>query len=124
MFATFIAYWSQWQTVSTLIFALPVGCGLMGVTRRLHLERNPLRMNWASARWLFPYLIGLAVTSYMGRFGHGPVLDGVGPFEWVLVDGRNVIRLCWDLLYLTGLGLCVYVGTVRQAVCAGERGHS
>ena len=81
VFATFIAYWSGWQTISTLMIALLLGYGLMGLARSLHLDLDPPRIEWASAWWLFPYLVGLSVVSYLGDFGSGGILGGVGPFQ-------------------------------------------
>jgi len=115
VFATFIAYWSGWQTISTLIVALLLGYGLMALTRRLHLDLHPPRIEWASARWLFPYLIGLSVVSYLGEFGSGGILGGVGPFHHFLVGGRGVIPLWWDVACLTVLSLAVYLGAMTQS---------
>ena len=114
VFATFIAYWSGWQTISTLMIALLLGYGLMGLARSFHLDLNPPRIEWVSAWWLFPYLIGLSVVSYFGDFGSGPILGGVGPFKDVLVGGHGVIPLWWDMCCLAVLSLAIYVGAMAQ----------
>jgi amino acid transporter len=114
VFATFIAYWSGWQTISTLMLALVLGYGFMGLSRKLHLDLEPPPIEWASARWLFPYLVGLSVVSYLGDFGHGGILGGVGPFHHVLVGGRGLIPLWWDLACLTVLGLAIFAGAMAQ----------
>ncbi len=113
MFATFIAYWSGWQTISTLMLALLLGYGLMALSRRLRLNLDPPPIEWASARWLFPYLAGLSTVSYLGNFGPGGLLGGVGPFHHILVGGRGVIPLWWDLACLIALSLAVYRGALR-----------
>ncbi|MGA2835849.1 MAG: APC family permease [Acidimicrobiales bacterium] len=114
VFATFIAYWSGWQTISTLMIALLLGYGLMGAARSFHLDLEPPRIEWASARWLFPYLIGLSVVSYLGDFGTGAILGGVGPFKGILVGGHGVIPLWWDMACLTVLSLVIYAGAMAQ----------
>ena len=114
VFATFIAYWSGWQTISTLMIALLLGYGLMGLARRLHLDLDPPPIEWASAWWLFPYLVGLSVVSYLGNFGRGAILGGVGPFNDVLVGGHGAIPLWWDMGCLAVLSLAVYVGAMAQ----------
>jgi amino acid transporter len=114
VFATFIAYWSGWQTISTLMIALLLGYGLMGLARSFHLDLNPPRIEWASAWWLFPYLVGLAVVSYFGDFGSGAILGGVGPFKDVLVGGHGLLPLWWDMCCLTALSLAVYAGAMIQ----------
>jgi amino acid transporter len=113
-FATWIAYWSGWQTISTLMFALLLGYGLMGLARSLHLDLEPPPIQWASAWWIFPYLIGLSLVSYLGNFGQGGILGGTGPFKHILVGGRGLIPLWWDMLCLGVLSLAIYVGAMRQ----------
>jgi len=115
VFATFIAYWSGWQTISTLMIALLLGYGLMGLARSLHLDVDPPRIEWSSAWWLFPYLVGLSVVSYLGDFGTGGILGGVGSFKDVLVGGRRVIPLWWDMAILAALSLVVYAGAMAQS---------
>ncbi len=114
VFATYIAYWSGWQTISTLIIALFLGYGLMGLARSLHLDLEPPRIDWASAWWLFPYLGGLSIVSYLGDFGPGGILGGAGPFKDLLVGGRGVIPLWWDMVCLTALSLAIYAGAMAQ----------
>ena len=67
------------------MIALLLGYALMGLARRFHLDEAPPPIEWASGRWLFPYLIGMTVISYLGAFGPGGILGGVGPFHDVLV---------------------------------------
>jgi len=114
VFATFVVYWSGWQTVSTLMIALVLGYGLMGLARRFHLDQDPPPIEWAAGRWLFPYLAGIVVISFLGNFGQGGILGGVGPFHDVLVGGRGVIPLWWDLACLAALSLGVYLAAVLQ----------
>ncbi len=114
VFATFIAYWSGWQTISTLMIALILGYGLMGLARWLHLDLDPPRIEWASAWWLFPYLVGLSIVSYLGNFGRGGILGGAGPFKDILLGGRGVIPLWWDMTCLAVLSLAIYAGAMAQ----------
>ncbi len=114
VFATFIAYWSGWQTISTLMIALFLGYGLMGLARSFHLDFEPPRIDWASAWWLFPYLGSLSIISYLGNFGRGAILGGVGPFKDVLVGGRGVLPLWWDMACLALLSVAVYAGAMAQ----------
>jgi len=121
VFATFIAYWSGWQTISTLMIALLLGYGLMGLARSFHLDLNPPRIEWVSAWWLFPYLIGLSVISYFGDFGSGAILGGIGPFKGVLEGGHGVIPLWWDMGCLAVLSLAVYAGAMAQGSKVGSQ---
>lgn len=114
IFATWIAYWSGWQTISTLLIALILGYGLMALSRSFHLDFEPPRIDWSSAWWLFPYLFGLAVISYFGNFGRGGILGGAGPFAHVVVGGRGELPLWWDMACLAVMSLAVYFGAIRQ----------
>jgi len=114
VFATWIAYWSGWQTISTLLIALVLGYALMGMARSLHLDFEPPRIEWAAAGWIFPYLGCLAIVSYLGNFGHGGILGGAGPFKDVLVGGRGVLPLWWDMACLAVVSVAVYVGAMAQ----------
>ena len=120
VFSTYIAYWSGWQTISTLMIALLLGYGLMGLARSLHLDLDPPRIQWAAAWWLFPYLTGLSIVSYLGDFGSGGILGGAGPFKDVLVGGRGVIPLWWDLVCLAVLSLAIYAGAMIQGGRVGS----
>ena len=124
VFATFIVYWSGWQTVSTLMVALLLGYGLMGLARRFHLDQDPPRIEWASGWWLAPYLVGVSVISYLGNFGSGGILGGVGPFGDVLVGGRGIIPLWWDLGILAAFSLATYAGAVAQGRTLPEAARS
>jgi amino acid transporter len=119
VFATLIAYWSGWQTISTLMIALVVGYAFMGVARSLRLDLAPPPIEWGSAWWLLPYLGGLSLISYLGNFGRGGILGGSGPFTDVLVGGRGTIPLWWDMACLAVLSLAVYAGAMVQ----GDRSH-
>jgi len=123
VFATFIAYWSGWQTISTLMIALLFGYGFMGLARSLHLDLEPPPIEWASSWWLFPYLVGLSVVSYLGNFGSGGILGGAGPFKDVLVGGHGVIPLWWDMACLAVLSLVIYAGAMAQGGRSDSPAH-
>ena len=114
VFATFVAYWSGWQTISTLMLALLLGYVVMAFARSLHLDLAPPPLEWGSAVWLFPYLGGLSVVSYFGNFGRGGILGGVGPFHDVLVGGNGALPLWLDMACLAVLSLVVYAGAMKQ----------
>jgi len=55
-----------------------------------------------------------------GRLRQGGILGGVGPFHDVLVGGRGVIPLWWDLACLTVLGLAIFGGAMAQGGRTGS----
>jgi hypothetical protein len=54
-------------------------------------------MDWAAAIWLWPYLAGMALISFLGQF------DG----------GRNIIPFYWDLVVVAVWSLIVYFVALR-----------
>jgi hypothetical protein len=62
----------------------------------------------SSAKWLFPYLIGLGVISYFGGFGQGGIIGGVSSLKNVLVGGNADLPLYWDVLVVTIFSLAIY----------------
>ena len=68
--ATLIVYWSGWDTTWRLGLALAVGALVFAVAKlREGGTRQP--MDVRGALWLPPYLLGLALISYLGNFGGG-----------------------------------------------------
>ena len=113
VFASWIVYWSGWQVYSTLVFTMMIGFMVVAVTRRLHLNKKEFRIDWRAARWLVPYLMGIAVLSYLGDFGHGPVFSGIGPFSNVLIGANGFIPEWIDLVAVSALALTTYFIAIR-----------
>jgi hypothetical protein len=82
-------------------------------------ERRP-SLDWRSAVWLWPYLIGLTVISYLSSFDiHTvntiPIIDIKGP--------RNDLKFGWDMLVMGIFSLAVYLYAIRVRLsdeCARE----
>jgi len=114
--ANFIVYWAGWGTMSTLMISLAIGYLLMLLSGALHLNDHRGRIDWRAGVWLFPYLIGMCVISYVGGFGHTGILGGVGVFKDVLVGGNGELGLWWDLLVLAAFSLGIYYLAVRHGL--------
>jgi amino acid transporter len=106
--ANFIVYWAGWSTYSTLMVVMLIGYILMIVSAAFHLNPNQPDIDWSAAVWVFPYLIGMGIISYLGGFGQGGIIGGVGPFKTVLVGGNGHLGLYWDLLVLAAFSLVIY----------------
>jgi amino acid transporter len=121
--ANFIVYWAGWSTYSTLLVVMILGWALIGLSYRLHLNPNRPKIDWGAAIWVFPYLIGMGVISYLGGFGEGGILGGVGTFKDVLVGGKGHIGLYWDLLVLTIFSLGIYYLAISRRLSEAEVDH-
>ena len=87
--ATWIIYWSGWQTLTTLMAAMLVGYAVVAVSYALRLNPAATPIEWRSTLWIAPYFAGMLVISYFGGFGPGGVIGGIGVFKHVLDHGGN-----------------------------------
>ena len=106
--ATFIVYWSGWETYSTLMVALIIGYLLMIASKAFHLNPNVPKIDWGAAKWILSYLVGLGLISYFGQYGTGGIIGGVGVFKSVIVGGDLKLPLYWDLVVCGAFSLAIY----------------
>jgi amino acid transporter len=117
--ASFVVYWTGWQTYSTLMAAVVIGYLLMLASAAFHLNPRQPRIDWLAAWWIFPYLIGMGVISFFGQFGTGAFLDGIGPFTNFMVGGTGnipgdfAIPFWIDLLVVAAFSLIIYFVAIR-----------
>ncbi len=96
MIANLIVYWSGWNTDWKLFVAILLGFALLAISyvTSANPERPPL--DWKPSLWLWPYLGGMALISYLGQF-----------------DGREVIPFWWDMLVVAAFSLAIYALAMR-----------
>ncbi len=95
--ASLIIYWSGWEVVWKLMVAVILGYALMGISRITHANPVHSPLDWNAAIWLWPYLIGLTVISYLGQFQ----------------GGRMSIPFYWDMVVVAIWSLIVYYTAVH-----------
>ena len=107
--ATWIMYWSGWQTLTTLMAAMLVGYALIAFSYAAKLNPAATKIEWRAALWIAPYLIGMLVISYFGGFGGGGIIGGIGIFKHVLDHGgNNDLGLVGGLLASAAWSLVIY----------------
>jgi hypothetical protein len=107
--ATWIIYWSGWQTDTTLMVAMLIGYALMAISWGFKLNPRTPKMDWGAGIWIIPYFIGILLISYFGTFGPGGIIGGVGVFKNVLPDGgNNDLGLVGGLVASAAWSLIVY----------------
>jgi amino acid transporter len=101
--ANLIIYWSSFAALWKLCLALLIGLGIFAITRmRLPLaERAPLHLR--SASWIAPWLLGLLVIGYFGRYG-----------------GNNTIPNWADLVVVTIFSLVIYESAEKLALTSEQ----
>ncbi|MGN6330735.1 MAG: APC family permease [Motilibacteraceae bacterium] len=71
-----IVYWTGWETNWKLFVAILIGYVLLVVHKAT--GGHPHGFEWRSGSWVFPWLVGLAVISWIGNYGGGLGLLGFG----------------------------------------------
>jgi len=90
-----LIYWSGFNVVWKLGVCLAIGYIIIGICMAFDAQRPPLE--WKSAYWLVPYLIGMGIISWMGQYGSGaPPLN------------TDRIPFWWDFLVVAGFSLAIY----------------
>ncbi|MBY0544122.1 MAG: APC family permease [Gammaproteobacteria bacterium] len=72
-----LIFWTGWQTIYRMMIAMVIGfvCFAVHAFRsKGHMWNEQFRRAW----WIFPYLIGMCITSYLGTFGGGRGLISFG----------------------------------------------
>jgi len=95
--ANLIIYWSGFEVIWKLGICIVIGYVIIGAFMAFDPQRPPL--DWKSAQWLFPYLIGMGIISWQGDFSGGAVAPPVN---------TGNIPFWWDLLVVAGFSLIIF----------------
>lgn len=114
VFGNFIIYWSGWTTITAVYAGLLIGLILMGVSYAFKLNANRPSLDWSSALWVFPWLLGMGILCYFGNFGAGGMIGGVGIFKTVWNGADGMIPIWWDLVIVTAWSLFIYYMAVYR----------
>jgi amino acid transporter len=100
-----IVYWSGWLTGWKLYVAVLLGFVLLGLFKVFGGLRQGAFHFRQGFSWLFPWLGGLALISYLGNF----------PEKSAGAGNLGVLNFGWSALILAGLSVLVYV--IANKVC-------
>jgi amino acid transporter len=79
---TIFSYFNGWDIISKLSVGFIAGFIVLVVYRYTSKNAQKPELNWRASMWMWPYIAGLTLFSYLGTFGHG---IGVIPFGWDLI---------------------------------------
>lgn len=97
---TLVMYWTGWRVISKLGLYLSVSFVLFIIYRLFSERPRGVNMNWRASTWLWPYLAGLNLISYLGSYG----------------GGLGFITFGWDFFYIGLLSLvCLYLAVHYRA---------
>ncbi|GAB3781694.1 APC family permease [Nocardioides ungokensis] len=101
--ANLIILWSGWTTDWKLGVAILIGYAILAISRIFHLNDKPPVLNWRSAVWLPPYLIGMGIIVYVSTFGPG---------GW--------LHLWWDMLVVAVFSMIIYFWAMQVGLPAEQ----
>ncbi len=100
-----IVYWSGWLTGWKLYIAVMFGFVLLAIFKVFGGVRQGAFHFWQGFAWLFPWLGGLALVSYLGNF----------PEKSAGAGNLGLLNFEWSALILAALSVLVYV--IANMVC-------
>jgi amino acid transporter len=100
--ANLIIYWSGFEVIWKLGICLVIGYILIGISMAYDKERPPL--DWKSAQWLPPYLIGMGIISWLGQYSGAASSPPPLP-----PTNSGLIPFWWDMLVVALFSLGIYI---------------
>ncbi len=79
---TVFSYFNGWEIISKLSIGFIAGFIILIAYRVFSKNPNKPALSWLSSIWIWPYIGGLTLISYLGSFGGG---KNILPFGWDLV---------------------------------------
>jgi amino acid transporter len=101
-----LIYWSGFTVVWKLGACIVIGYILVGISMAFDKQRPPLE--WKSAYWLLPYLIGMGIISWQGQYS--------GETSTAPPLNTGHIPFWWDFLVVTGFSLAIYYWAIFTAL--------
>jgi amino acid transporter len=89
--ANLIVYWSGWQTVWRIDVALAIGLVAFVLYRLASRSPELPPLDLRGASWIPPYLVGISIISYVGRY-----------------DGRNWLPFWVDIAVVAVFSLAIF----------------
>jgi amino acid transporter len=112
--ANLVVYWSGWNTIVWLYILLAIGFGMFFLYRLVSRRDVNMPLDWRSAIWILPWLVGLALISYLGRYPDAKPKAGWA-FNWALLPTKT-IPFWVDLGAVAAFSLVIYYVGVRFAL--------
>ena len=85
-----ITYFTGWDIISKLCIALIAGVIILFSYHRLSERGKSICFDWRASVWLWPYLAGISLISYLGQF-----------------NGKGIIPAGWDYLIIAAFSVAI-----------------
>lgn len=106
-FCTVFSYFNGWEIISKLSVGFIAGLIILLLYRLFSRKRKKPALRWIPSIWIWPYIGGLTLISYLGCFG----------------GGRNILPFGWDLLTLAFLSMIIIYLAKRFKMPADRTQH-
>jgi amino acid transporter len=117
--ANLVLLFSGFAVVWKLIVAIIIGFVLLTISSATSKPEDRPELDWMAGVWLWPYLIGMGVISYLSSF------DTDTPSKVVLIGLKgpvNDLHFGWDVLVTAVFSLVIYAWAIHQRL-PDERVH-
>jgi amino acid transporter len=99
---------SGWAVVWKLLVAIAIGFGLLALSAATSRPSERPTIDWHAGQWLWPYLLGLGVISYLSSF------DTKTPSSLLFLHGPvNALPFGVDVLVMAAFSLVIYLYAIR-----------
>jgi amino acid transporter len=114
VFANLVIYWSGVEATWKLLVAIFLGRVLFEISLARTPQGERPNIDWRAASWIWPWLVGMTVIGFLGRYGTGA--QNVLP-NWI--DLVVVIAFSLVIFYVA-VSLAMSTDDVRDAVATEE----
>jgi amino acid transporter len=102
--ANLIMYWGGFDVTWKIVVAIAVGFVLFEITQAVSKTKVTIDLEWRSAWWIGPWLLGSVIIGYLGRYGS----DGSGY--------KNILPEWVDLGVVIAFSLVIFYWAVSLAM--------
>src|SRR5215469_624802 len=111
IFANMIVYFAGWSTIFWLYVFTAAGFIIFAIYQALIPKERRTIIDWRAAQWILPWLVGLAIISWQGRYTSTPSTV----FGMTLLPTLRIPNW-WDLAIIAAFSLAIYYWTVAVSM--------
>jgi amino acid transporter len=111
--ANLIIYWTGFDTIWKIGVGIALGLVIFAITR-LSSRRKP-SIDWAGAAWVWPWLVGIVLISYLGRY------DSAQGADRAHGKGELFLLPAWiDLLVVIVFAMAIFYFAIGRGVASAK----
>jgi hypothetical protein len=111
IFANMIVYFAGWSTIFWLYVFTAVGFVIFAIYQVMIPKERRTIIDWRAAQWILPWLVGLAIISWQGRYTSTPSTV----FGITLLPTLRIPNW-WDLAIIAAFSLAIFYWAVAVSM--------